>query len=90
MRLILQVDQALADALLRSKEMAPNASEIRALLSRAQAVLGPMHPGTQGTELGLYFAVDVPDGQAQDLQEALLKTQGVTAAYMQPPEDLPI
>jgi hypothetical protein len=59
------------------------------LLQTAGASILPMHPDPVEGDLGLYFTIDVPDAQASALQDALLQTPGVTAAYMQPPAALP-
>jgi hypothetical protein len=89
MQITLQVDQALAVALQSPGRALSSACQIHDLLGKAHASLEPMHPGTQDTDLGRFFTVDVLDAEALTLQEALLKTKGVTAAFIAPSEELP-
>ncbi len=48
-----------------------------------------MHPESQDVDLGRYFTIDVGDTEAPALQDSLLQSKGVTAAYIQPAEELP-
>ena len=51
--------------------------------------LRPMHPGASDPVLQTYFTVEVPDAaKAQQVISKLLKSRGVQAAYVKPPEAL--
>ena len=90
MQITLQVEQALAAALQSADMPLQNARRVDDLLRRAHASLEPMHPGAQDSDLSRYFIVSVGDSEASALQDELLRTQGVTAAYIQPSEELPL
>ncbi len=89
MQITLQVERALAAALQPPGQPSQDARRLHDLLIRAHASIEPMHPGTHDSELSRYFTVDAQEAVASALQDALLQTEGVTAAYIQPPEALP-
>jgi len=91
MQITIQVDPAMAKALQSTKKRgkADAAIQIRDLLQKVNASIEAMHPGTQDGELSHYFTVNVSDADALALQDALLQAKGVTAAYIQPSEELP-
>lgn len=89
MQLAVQVDSALAEAISSGKSNGDAVRQLRALLHKANASMELTHPGAQDSELSLQFTVNVSDSEARALQDALLATKGVTAAYIQPSEELP-
>jgi hypothetical protein len=89
MQITLQVEQALAVALQSPDQALQGARRVHDLVRKAHASLEPMHPGTPDIDLSRFFIVDVRDTEASALQDALLQTKGVTAAYIQPLEELP-
>lgn len=90
MQMILQVEPGLAAALQSPEKPLQSAHRVNNLLLKARASVEPMHPGTQDIDLNRYFIVNVADSEASALQHELLQTDGVTAAYIQPSEALPI
>ena len=90
MQITLQVEQSLAAALQSPDQHLQNAGPLNDVLAKAHASLEPMHPGAQDDDFSRYFTVTVDDSEAPSLQDELLKTQGVTAAYIQPSEELPL
>lgn len=65
------------------------ARQVIDLVRTARASLQAMHPESQDVDLGRYFTIDVGDTEAPALQDSLLQSKGVTAAYIQPAEELP-
>jgi hypothetical protein len=89
MDLKLQVEPELAAALNAANHSLPGASTLMAILSQANAVLVPLDPGQSDPELSRYFDIKVPDNGEIALRDRLLKTAGVTAAYISPAPELP-
>ena len=58
-----------------------------------EAVLRPLHPGTDDPTLGSYFTVEVPDGPGAEQRVARLLTRlracpEIAAAYVKPPDSM--
>jgi hypothetical protein len=89
MDLKLQVEPKLAVALNTADHSQPDASNLIAVLSQANATLAPLDPGQSDPELSRYFNITVPEDGEIALRDTLLKTAGVTAAYISPAPELP-
>jgi hypothetical protein len=85
----LQVEPKLAAALNTADHSLPGASDLMAVLSQANASLVPLDPSQSDPELSRYFNITVPDDGEIALRDKLLKTAGVTAAYISPAPELP-
>ena len=89
MDLKLQVEPELAAALNTANHSLPGASNLMAILSKANASLVPIDPGQSDPELSRTLNITVPDDGEIALRDTLLKTAGVTAAYISPAPELP-
>lgn len=66
------------------------AENVIALLTEHGADIAAMHPSTTDPELQTWFLVDVADAtSATGLASSLVGVDGVEAAYVQPPAELP-
>ena len=89
MQITLQVNEALSTPLRVCDESNGDVRRILALLDASKASVEAMYSNTQDREMSRFFTVLVPDEAGPALQDALLKAQGVTAAYVAPPLALP-
>ena len=68
-------------------------SESAAILRTIEAMgltLEPMHPGTKDPILQSFFIVEVPNQEiAQQLIDRLQQLEGIGAAYVKPPDEMP-
>lgn len=87
---VVQLAKSLAEEVARGAERTPAGTGLRRLLSEHQAALPP---GTLPTDAGggsQFLTIAVPDqARADKLAAALRGVQGVEAAYVKPPEELP-
>lgn len=89
-KVIVQVSADLARSL---NHLNPSTAESEALLEIIEpfgSTLVPMHHGTDDPDLQSYFIVEVPENEiAQRVIDELLPVQGIRAAYIKPPDEVP-
>ena len=90
MQIIIQVS---ADVVRALYQRSPPNSESEALLRLIETFglkLEPMHPDTDDPNLQSYFTAEVQDqATAQQIIERLQQLEGIEAAYIKPPAELP-
>ena len=97
MRIALQLDAATAEAVrvrVTREGPAPRGDRslpVEQVVQAAGAVVRPVHPGASDALLTPYFFIDVPDdADTADLLDALQRTPGVEAAYIEPSAETPM
>lgn len=82
MQITLEVEPALASAL--GSTVDARSQLLRKVLADFNATLRHVPDDPQDAVLSNYFSIDVSDARAAQLQDVLLGTDGVKAAYMAP------
>jgi hypothetical protein len=88
LRLVIKLDSSTAAALEGSVPSAVS-RHLLDVLDRLGVKLSPMHPGVSDENLKTYFTSNVPDARVSEIQQELLRTEGVEAAYIKPADALP-
>jgi hypothetical protein len=66
------------------------AEGLSAAMAKLGATVRPLAPGADDPQLSRYFVVDAPDlVSAEAVQAELVRTPGIEAAYIKPPDALP-
>ena len=86
MRLVVKLNPLTAAAL---ESSAPAAGALQSVCNELGISLTPMHPGVSSQDLKTYFTANVPDARVSEVQQQLMKTEGVEAAYIKPADSLP-
>ncbi|MCW3991519.1 MAG: hypothetical protein NWE79_02335 [Candidatus Bathyarchaeota archaeon] len=65
--------------------------ELLRIVDRLGVSLKPIHPGTDDPLLSQFFLVEVPDeATAENVIAGLKKSKAIQAAYLKPPDEMPL
>ena len=86
-----QVRTDLAPAVRRGERSDTASGELLGTVEELGLVLVQMHPGVPDAVMASFFAVEVDDeGQASLVADRLQRCEAVEAAYLKPPDELPV